>query len=104
MNAIRTMTLAAVVAGAAQAQGTVPGWTLTMKTTVDSGGANPTVVSVKMAGAGKKMRQQINVRGQDVVSIVDAEAGTMTAVMEQMGMAMITKPSTFGGLMPKSSV
>jgi hypothetical protein len=105
MTRIQTVVGATLaLAVSAEAQSTVPGWTLTMRMSIDSGNGNPTTFSMRMLGAGKKMRQELGARGMAVASIANGEDGTVTAVMEEMGMAVVTRSASLAGLMPKSSV
>lgn len=75
-----------------------PGWTLTMRMTIDSGGGRaPTTISMKMLGSGKKVRQEMTAPGAPpMASIMDLADSTMTVVMEQMGMAMLMRIPSAG--------
>jgi hypothetical protein len=78
-----------------------PGWTITMRMTIDSGGGrSPTTLSMKLTGSGNKIRQEMTGPGMPpVVSIMDRVDSTMAVVMEQMGMAMIMRmPSEIAGM------
>jgi hypothetical protein len=78
-----------------------PGWSLTMRMTIDSGGGRaPTTVAMKMLGAGRKVRQEMIGPGlPPMVSIMDMADSTMTVVMEQMGMGMLMRiPSSVADL------
>jgi hypothetical protein len=94
MGRIRTVlplvAVFALVGAAATPPARVPGWSLTMRMTIDSGGGRqPTIITMKMLGAGRKVRQEMTGPGvPPMASIMDMTDSTMTVVMEQMGMAM----------------
>ena len=92
---------ALIGAAASAPSARVPGWSLTMRMTIDSGGGRaPTTISMKILASGKKVRQEMTGPGlPPMASIMDLTDSTMTVVMEQMGMAMLMRiPSSAADL------
>src|SRR5262245_40412741 len=104
MRRIRTVLgLGLALASAAGAQQKIPGWTVPMRMSVDSGSCAPAVTtSSKRNGSGKKLRQDSQMRGAPVMaSIMNGEDSTTTVVMEQMGMAVVSSSTSALAMAPR---
>jgi hypothetical protein len=86
-----------VALAAARPPRRMPGWHFTMRMTVDSGGGRSTTFTMKYAGAGNRVRQEIEIQGQRIVSIMNGADSTITSVMADMGMAVRMRMPQLGG-------
>jgi TonB family protein len=67
--------------------GKVRGWSLTQRTTVDSGNGKPSITTTRLMGTGSIVRQETTfdaARGMSMVSLLDSANGTMTSIVPQM--------------------
>jgi TonB family protein len=88
--------------------GRVPGWSLTTRTTVDSGsGRPPRVTIMRLSGSGSKLRQEIESAGAvrpGALSIMDTSTHTMTMIMPERRSAMIARMPKVSLPTPKMTV